>query len=473
MFDSGLLETSSLIDWISLIFNYSQYMIGLLLVVLVAACFLGRTVVLSKKHVLMTLGILALTGTTAIIENIFFLGTDKDSLDVLNGIVTVLMYVYSFIFYLFAFKEHRIKRAIESTICFFLLTLYITNFSYMIAIYLLGGTEEVLEKIYVENLGTGPLWFLLNCMCFIIYAALFAIVYFGFYKPKKITVLSIQDRILFIVWTVFFIVVPFFPAVLPAADYSLDIRYHLISVLFAIGILLLGLAAPVFVLASATDRSLREKNKAQESYIAAELEYIEQYKRKQTETRAFRHDINNNLAITQMLLDEGHIDKAKEHINDMLGNISSLSPKYVTGDETLDIIISMKADRMDKKNIMFSLDGVAESGLNMKPMDMCSIFANALDNAIEAASACKDPFVSFSIKRTDKFNIIKITNSANGKIDVEKLLNYSGYTSKKDKDHHGFGLMNIRRAVEDNDGIIKAKSENNEFTLSIMMPRSN
>ena len=459
MFDSGLLEISSLIDWISLIFNYSQYMIGLLLVVLVAACFLGRTVVLSKKHVLMTLGILALTGTTAIIENIFFPGTDKDSLDVLNGIVTVLMYVYSFIFYLFAFKEHRIKRAIESTICFFLLTLYITNFSYMIAIYLLGGTEEVLEKIYVENLGTGPLWFLLNCMCFIIYAALFAI--------------GIQDRFLFIVWTVFFIVVPFFPAVLPAADYSLDIRYHLISVLFAIGILLLGLAAPVFVLASATDRSLREKNKAQESYIAAELEYIEQYKRKQTETRAFRHDINNNLAITQMLLNEGHVDKAKEHVNDMLGNISSLSPKYVTGDETLDIIISMKADKMDEKNIRFSLDGVAESGLNMKPMDMCSIFANALDNAIEAASECEDPFVSFSIKRTDKFNIIKITNSAAGKIDVEKILNYSGYTSKKDKDHHGFGLMNIRRAVEDNDGIIKAKSENNEFTLSIMMPRSN
>jgi sensor histidine kinase regulating citrate/malate metabolism len=263
------------------------------------------------------------------------------------------------------------------------------------------------------------------------------------------------------------------PAVISDEDFDLGIRYHFLSILFAIGIILLGLAAPVFVIAFATDRSLREKNKAQESYIAAELEYIEQYKRKQTETRAFRHDINNNLAITQMLLEEGHIDKAKEHVNDMLGNISSLSPKFVTGDETLDIIISMKADKMDEKNIKFTLDGVAESGLNMKPMDMCSIFANALDNAIEAASACKDPFVSFSIKRTDKFNIIKITNSATGKIDAEKLLNSSGYTSKKDKDHHGFGLMNIRRAVEDNDGIIKAKSENNEFTLSIMMPRSN
>ncbi|MBR4556647.1 MAG: GHKL domain-containing protein [Clostridiales bacterium] len=472
MNDTALFEATELLDWISIILNYSQYVIALLLVVLIAACFLGRTVVLSKKLVLMAFGLFALCGITSVIENILFI-EDEEIIKLISYVLTAGMYFYAFLFYLFAFREKRVIRAIESAVCYFVLTVYITNFSYMIVIYLIGGTEEALNSVYKENFGTGILWFAVNCIAFMIFAVLLIIVYFGFFKPKKFTVLNIPDRILFVVWTAFFIFVPFMPAVIPDEDINLEFRYHFLSILFAIGIILLGLAAPVFVLAFATDRSLREKNKAQESYITAELEYIEQYKRKQTETRAFRHDINNNLAITQMLLEEGHIDKAKEHVNDMLGNISSLSPKFVTGDETLDIIISMKADKMDEKNIKFTLDGVAESGLNMKPMDMCSIFANALDNAIEAASACKDPFVSFSIKRTDKFNIIKITNSATGKIDAEKLLSSSGYTSKKDKDHHGFGLMNIKRAVEDNDGIIKAKSENNEFTLSIMMPRSN
>lgn len=473
MFDIAWLQSTELLDFISLIFNYSQFVIALLLVVLIAACFLGRTITLSKKLVLLTLVIFAVCGIAVIIENAFFSEADKEILEIFNYVFSAVLYTYSFIFFLFAFKEKRVIRAAESAICYFVLTTYISNFSSMIVTYLIGGTDEAVNMIYGDNLGTGVMWFAVNFISFMIYAVLFVIVYFGFYKPKKFTVLNIPDRIIFVVWTAFFIIVPFMPAVIPSEDCTLDIRYHFMSILFAIGIILLGLAAPVFVIASATDRSLREKNKAQESYIAAELEYIEQYKKKQTETRAFRHDINNNLAITQVLLNEGHVDKAKEHVNDMLGNISSLSPKYVTGDETLDIIISMKADKMDEKNIRFSLDGVAESGLNMKPMDMCSIFANALDNAIEAASECEDPFVSFSIKRTDKFNIIKITNSAAGKIDVEKILNYSGYTSKKDKDHHGFGLMNIRRAVEDNDGIIKAKSENNEFTLSIMMPRSN
>jgi sensor histidine kinase regulating citrate/malate metabolism len=279
-------------------------------------------------------------------------------------------------------------------------------------------------------------------------------------------------RILFIIWILFFVVFPYIPAVMPSEDFTTDQRYYVMSVMFAVGIMILGLAMPVIVVVATAERSMREKNKAQESYLAAELEYIGQYKKKQVETRAFRHDINNNLAMALMMLEEGHADEAKDHISDMLGHIRSLSPKYVTGDEMLDIIISMKADKMDEKNIRFTLDGVADGGLNIKPMDMCSIFANALDNAIEAASACDDPQISFSIKRTEKFFIIKITNSASAKVDVGKLLSASGYTSKKDKDHHGFGLMNVRRSVEDCNGILKAQSDDKSFTLSIMMPRT-
>lgn len=469
MSDTFLLAVA---DWTALILNYTQFIIALLLVVFIAACFLGRSVVISKKLIFLTLGIFVMTGITSIIENVFFSDADKDIIIVINYILTGIMYIYSFFFYLFAFREKRVVRAIESAVCFFILTNYITNFSYLIVVYLIGGTEDAIDQVYRGDYATGPLFFSVTCIGFLIYASVFTIVYFGFFKPKKYTVISIPNRILFIVWTMFFIIVPFFPAILPDEAFTLEYRYHFLSILFAVGIILLGLGVPVFVIASATDRALREKNKAQESYIDAQLEYIEQYKKKQIETRAFRHDINNNLAVTKMLLEEGQTDKAKEHLNDMLGNISSLSPKYVTGDETLDIIIYMKADKMDNSNIRFTLDGVADGGLNMKSMDMCSIFANALDNAIEAASACKDPFISFSIKRTDKFNIIKIINSASGKIDVEKLLSYSGYTSKKDKDHHGFGLMNVRRAVEDHNGIIKAVSADNDFTLSVMMPRN-
>jgi signal transduction histidine kinase len=449
-----------------------QLIISLLLVVIVAACFLGRYVVLTRKLVISSFGMLAFSIFGTIIANLFIPeDLDKNLVFVLDNGLTVLLYIYSFIFYMFAFKEKKVLRAIESTVCFFLFSLYISTFSQLTVIYLVGGTEDVVIDVFYENLADSPLWLAISGMALLITLALFIIAYFGFYKPKKYYIIGIPHRVIFVIWAALFIVFPFVPAMLPSEEVPIEFRYHIMSIMFAIGIIILGIAAPVFVIISSADKALREQNKSQEAYMAAELEYIGRYKKKQVETRAFRHDIKNNLAITRMMLDEGHTEEAKEHISDMLGKVSSLSPKYVTGDEMLDIIISMKADRMDELDIKFTLDGVTDGGLNIKPMDMCSIFANALDNAIEAASSCEDPYVSFSIKRTDKFFIIKITNSASGKIDIEKLMSTSGYTSKSDKEHHGFGLMNVRRAVEECNGILKAESLDSSFTLSVMMPR--
>ena len=462
----------------SMVLSDLDYIFSMLLVVIVAACFLGRYIVLSRKLVLSTLSLIGVTviGTVAINAVLASMGyTDKVDIDTnmfINSIFNAAIFVYSLIFYFFAFKEKRILRAIESAICLYLVRLYLSTFSQMAVVYFAGGTFEIFRVVYLDDFGYGKYWTAISITNFAITLALLLIAYFGFYRPKKYYIISIPARILFIVWAVLFVVFPFIPAAMDSADTTLELRYGVMSVIYAAMLVILGLAAPVLLVIFSAERSMLEKNRSQEAYLAAELEYIGQYKKKQVETNRFRHDIKNNLALTQMMLDEGHVEEAREHLKDMLGKVSSLSPKYVTGDEMLDIIISMKADKMDELNIRFTLDGVADGGLQMKPMDMCSIFANALDNAIEAASKCEEPFVSFSIKRTDKFFVIKITNSAEKKIDIGKLLSTSGYTSKSDKDHHGFGLMNVRRAVEDYNGILKAESDEKSFTLSILMPRA-
>ncbi|MBO4591601.1 MAG: sensor histidine kinase, partial [Eubacterium sp.] len=197
------------------------------------------------------------------------------------------------------------------------------------------------------------------------------------------------------------------------------------------------------------------------------------YKRTQEATRAFRHDIINNLSLTNMMLDEGKTEEASEHLKALLGNVRALSPSVITGDEMLDCIVAMKADKMKELAIDFTADGVVDGGLHMKPMDVCSIFANAFDNAIEASNKMvPDAWVDLKIKRTEKFFILKISNSSVGKVDVQKLFMTAGYTSKKDTEHHGFGLRNIRNAVEEYDGLVKAESDDNSFALSIMIPRS-
>ncbi len=456
------------------VLNDFQMVLCMLLVVMIASCFLGRYVVLSRKHVLSACGILAFSVIGTIVSAVAFgEKVDQDVMFLADSIITILVFICSFVFYLFAFKEKRIIRALEATLCFYLSTLYISTFSQMSVLYFSGGTEKVMYDIFFERFAVGALWFVIAVTDFLITLALFVMVYLGFYKPRKSYTISIPARILFVVWVTAFTIFPWIPAMLRSDDFPIERCYNVMSVMFAIGLILLGLAAPVIMVIASAERSMRARNKYQETYLAAELEYIEQYKRKQVETQAFRHDIKNNLAMTQMMMAEGHNDEAREHISDMLGKVSALSPEYVTGDEMLDIIVSMKADRMRELGIRFTMDGVVDGGLNIKPMDMCGIFANALDNAIEAASSasCDEPYVLLVIKRTDKFFVIKITNSAAGKVDAGKILIASGYTSKKDKDHHGFGLMNARRTVEGYNGMLKASSEEGSFTLSIILPR--
>ena len=470
-----------------------SFMLAMLVIVLVSACFLGRYIKITRKMVIATCGVLIfqivfLVGMEIflkirfpeayeILDNMSYtdMMTEGNSLydmvktfsDMASLILNGGVFIYAFIFYLLAYKEKRLFRATESLICLWLYYQYINNMIMYTYVYFRGGKFELLDEIYF-NVGGIENIIIQDVMigsAFIISVVLFLILYF-----------------------VYFPSLPMYYSEMPG-------RYKMLSYVFGALLPVLGGLAPIILVMTVAEKNLREKNEYQETYLTAELEYIEQYKRTQTETRAFRHDIINNLSLTNMMLDEGKVEEASQHLKELLGSVRALSPSIITGDEMLDCIVSMKVDKMKEVGLDYSLDGVIDGGLQMKPMDVCSIFANALDNAIEAASKCLDteseevsqkesekesgitagenkaPRVDLKIKRTEKFFIVRISKSAKEKVDVEKLFMSSGYTSKNDKEHHGFGLRNIRDSAEKYDGLVKAESDDNTFALSVMIPR--
>lgn len=484
------------LNYTTIIVSDVAFIASMFIIVLIAGCFLGRYVVITRKMVLATLGIVAIQIILLFVVDFTLKQINPDLYNVLDTssggnvylspddpnymsanifasissiIFNGIVYIYAFIFYLVAFKEKRLLRAIESEVCLILYYFYINYVLNYALMYIHGGDIEYLYAI-TNNYSKERFYFtvILVGLETVLAIILLCMLYFGYYKKKKFYVVRVRDRVLFIVWMVIFY---FFPAI-PYWYKDIDEKYKALALIFGILIPVLGLIAPIILVMLAADKNLREKNEYQETYLAAELDYIEQYKRSQTETRAFRHDIINNLSVVKMTLEENRTEEALEHLNELLGNVKALSPSIITGDEMLDCIVSMKADKMKEMSIDFKTDGVVDGGLHMKPMDVCSIFANALDNAIEASSKTGDKaWVDLNIKRNEKFFIIKIANSALEKVDVEKLFTTSGYTSKEDKEHHGFGLRNIRNTVEDNEGLLKAESGDDYFALSIMISR--
>ena len=233
---------------------------------------------------------------------------------------------------------------------------------------------------------------------------------------------------------------------------------------------------PFFIIRNCQSSYYGRLSEHQQYFLEAELNASKQYKAAQEETRAFRHDVQNNLTAVAMLMEQKKYDEAEQYINDMRTEVSSFSPKVVTGDEMLDSLISAKLTKMAENRIKFKIDGVIDGGLGWKPMDICTVFANALDNAIEAASQVTEGEsrnIGINIKKTAHQRLISISNSCKEDIDCKALMDESlHFTSKADKRLHGFGMKNIQKVIEKNGGMMKINCENKQFSLDMILQRN-
>ena len=238
-------------------------------------------------------------------------------------------------------------------------------------------------------------------------------------------------------------------------------------------LLLLLLVMPVMIYKNRQSAYFIEMSAHNESYLEAELAASRQYRESQEETRAFRHDMRNNLNLLAGLMQEKKYEEAEQYISDLNGELEALSPRIVTGDDMLDSLISSKLGEVERQRIELTVNGVIDGGLNWKPIDICAVFANALDNAMRACASMPEDsqkYIRITFRKTELQRVITIANSTTEQPDCAKLLSGGGrYTTKSDKSRHGFGLHNIRRTVEKYGGMLKVSCEENEFRLTIVL----
>ena len=110
----------------------------------------------------------------------------------------------------------------------------------------------------------------------------------------------------------------------------------------------------------------------------------------------------------------------------------------------------------------------------MQNSDLCVIFSNALDNAIEACDKIlddsKDKYISVNVTYINSFCFIKIENS---KINEINIKNNNFITNKKDKFMHGIGLKNIKDTVYKYNGEIKIEFDDDKFVIKFIFSLKN
>lgn len=181
------------------------------------------------------------------------------------------------------------------------------------------------------------------------------------------------------------------------------------------------------------------------------------------------HDLKHQIAGLRMETDE---EKRKKWLDAMEEELGVLEVLNKTGNQVLDTILAAKIFHCRKNNIQITC--VADGKLLdfMHVTDICSIFGNALDNAIEHVVMIPEEekrliHVSVSAKRN--FVFIKIENYCETEIikNEQSLIT----TTKMDQQNHGFGLRSIYAAAEKYGGSVDFEQKSNWFELRILMPR--
>lgn len=195
-------------------------------------------------------------------------------------------------------------------------------------------------------------------------------------------------------------------------------------------------------------------------------EYYNSLETKYKNSRKIIHDIKNHLQTIENLYEEKEKEKANYYTEDLYKMFNKLEQKYYTYNKVLNIIINDKAELAKKYGIKIDCKiGDVDLGF-IKDIDLTTIFANLLDNAIdEVKNFDEDKTIYIKV---DKFNDFLVINTNNA-LKSKPIGNNNELKTTK-KNHSGLGLQNVRVALEKYAGNVKVDFDKEYFKVNIVIP---
>lgn len=205
----------------------------------------------------------------------------------------------------------------------------------------------------------------------------------------------------------------------------------------------------------------------QNAYRVQQMESQRDYYKARTSeeerVRAIYHDLKNHLLVMES---RQNTEETRRMAETLRSQIEDYEDYVHTGNDFLDIILKDKAAKVREKQIDFSAI-VDFNGIDfIEPLDISTIFGNAIDNAIEASEKLPEErrLVTVRAERVRDMLLIAVENN------ILTGTQAPEGTTKKDRFVHGFGIPNIKKAVEKYGGQCSFRQENDTYQLKMLLP---
>lgn len=283
----------------------------------------------------------------------------------------------------------------------------------------------------------------------------------GFMNRRKISGLKFTQFIGFMIIPIFSIVYMF--TLLSYMKIYAGIEEIVLFIINAIMISIVNIYVTYIFENISKNNVLQNEINLYQQQSKLQYKYYDNLERKYQDSRKLAHDIRNHLNTIEELYKINDTETAKYYTDDIHKMLNELNQKYYTSNRVLNIILNEKFNYTKDKDINIECR-IGDVNLEfIRDIDITTIFANLLDNSIEAT---KDKgYINLDINKFNELLVINISNS----ITTKPIQKNKKFKSTKEN-HQGLGIENIRKALKKYDGTMLINFDESEFKVNIIIP---
>lgn len=252
-------------------------------------------------------------------------------------------------------------------------------------------------------------------------------------------------------------------------------QYTDTMVIFASACVAFSLLVDIFLLWVLNDSS--KKTRAQErlafldTISEMEEDYYEVVQRYIYDMKALKHDFRDQLQTAVGLIGrktDADNQSAIKLLNAIGGEISGLDAVELCENRVVNTILMTKKEQAEQAGIRFEADAAIPEACGVEKLDLCTLFCNILNNAIEACEKVEAQKRHILLHAESKAGclIVKTENSVE---EPPVMVKGRPVTTKDDSASHGFGTEKLTRLAKKYGGEIKYDVSGNDFSVTIML----
>lgn len=206
--------------------------------------------------------------------------------------------------------------------------------------------------------------------------------------------------------------------------------------------------------------------RSETQYLQLQLDSLQDVKENEEHVRRMRHDLASHLAIIKSLCEEGNYEEVRKYTEQLSDNAIPSNNRILTDNKVADLVVGSKMKVCEEHGITFTFEGSLKNLKVMTAPDICGLFANAYDNAIEACLPQSEAYIHTKVSTTRNYTVIQIINSVEKRVTIRSN---SAATTKKDKKAHGYGIDIMKGIAHKYNGSCTLRCDDHEFEVKIVL----